>query len=98
MMRIRFFGFFVCGLIGRVRPIPSNMAISAIYTPFNAARLPVKARVFAFLLMRCYCAISAFRSFSAIFRYMSVFVAFEVLANSQRGIIGLIFENFSVPQ
>jgi hypothetical protein len=95
-MRIRFFGFFACGLIGRARPILSNMAISAIYTPFDAARLPVRARVFAFLLMRCYCAMSAFRCFSAVFRYMFVFIAFEILMNPQRGIIGLIFENFSV--
>jgi hypothetical protein len=72
------------------------MATSAIYTPFDAARLPVKARAFAFLLMRCCCAISAFRCFSAVFRYMFVFVAFEALANPQYGIVGLIFENFSV--
>jgi hypothetical protein len=63
---------------------------------FDAARLPVKARVFAFLFMRCCCAMFAFRCFSAIFRYIFVFVTFEALANPQRGIIGLIFENFSV--
>jgi hypothetical protein len=97
-MRIRFFGFFACGLINWARPVPSNVAISAIYIPFNAARLLVRARVFAFLLMRCCCAISAFRCFSAVFRYMSVFVAFEALANPQRGIVRLIFENFSVLQ
>jgi hypothetical protein len=90
-MRIRFFGFFACGLIGRARSVPSNMAISVIYTPFDAARLPVRARVFAFLLMRCCCAMS-------VFRYISVFVAFEALANPQRGIVRLIFENFSVSQ
>jgi hypothetical protein len=98
MMRIRFFGFFACGFIGRIRPVPSNMATSAIYTPFDAARLPVRARVFAFLFMRYCCAISAFRYFSAVFRYIFVFVAFKALANPQRGIIRLIFENFSVPQ
>jgi hypothetical protein len=97
-MHIRFFGFFVCGLIGRARPVPNNMAISAIYTLFDAARLLVKARVFAFLIMCCYCAISASRCFSAISRYMFVFVAFEALPNSQHGIVGLIFENFSVLQ
>jgi hypothetical protein len=97
-MRIRFFGFFACGFIGRARPILSNMAISAIYTPFDAARLFVRTRVFAFLLVRCYCAISASRYFSAIFRYMSVFVAFEALANPQRGIVRLAFEDFSVSQ
>jgi hypothetical protein len=74
------------------------MVISAIYTPFDAVRLPIKARVFAFLLMRCCCAMSAFRYFSAIFRYMFVFVALETLANPQRSIVKLIFENFSVPQ
>jgi hypothetical protein len=63
---------------------------------FNAARLLVKARVLAFLLVRCCCAIFISRCFSAVFRYMSVFVAFEALANPQRGIIGLIFEDFSV--
>jgi hypothetical protein len=96
-MRIRFFGFFACGLIGRARPISNNMAISAIYTPFDAARLPVRARVFAFLLMHYCCAISAFRYFFAIFRYMFVFVTFKALTNPQRGIVGLMFENFSVP-
>jgi hypothetical protein len=95
-MRIRFFGFFACGLIGRARPVPSSVATSAIYIPFDAARLPIRARVFAFLLMRCCCAISAFRCFSAISRYMFVFVALEALANPQRSIIRLIFENFSV--
>jgi uncharacterized membrane protein YccC len=97
-MRIRFFGFFACGFISRARSVSSSMAISAIYTLFDAARLPVRARVFAFLLMRCCCAISAFRCFSAVSRYMSVFVAFEALANPQHGIIRLIFENFSVSQ
>jgi hypothetical protein len=97
-MRIRFFGFVACGLINRARPVSSNMVISAIYTPFDAARLPIKARVFAFLLMRCCCAISAFRCFSAVFRYMFVFVTFEILPNPQRGIIRLIFENFSILQ
>jgi hypothetical protein len=91
------FGFFACDLIGRARPVSSNIAISAIYTLFNAARLPVKARVFAFLLMRCCCAVFISRCFSAIFRYMFVFVAFEALANPQRGIVGFIFEDFSVP-
>jgi hypothetical protein len=96
-MRIRFFSFLACDLISRARPVLSNMATSAIYTFFNAVRLPVKARVFAFLLMRYCCAISAFRCFSAVSRYMFVFVAFKALANPQHGIIGLIFENFSVP-
>jgi hypothetical protein len=95
-MRIRFFGIFAWDFINRARPIPSNMVISAIYTLFDAACLLIKARVFAFLLMRCCCAISAFRCFSAISRYIFVFVAFEILANPQCGIVGLIFENFSV--
>jgi hypothetical protein len=96
MMRIRFFGFFACGLISRARPISNNMAISAIYTLFDAARLPVKAHVLAFLLMRYYCAMFISRCFSAIFRYIFVFVAFKALANSQHGIVKLIFENFSI--
>jgi uncharacterized membrane protein YccC len=95
-MRIRFFGFFACGFISRARPVSSNVIILAIYIFFDAARLPVRARVFAFLLMSCCCAMFAFRCFSAVFRYIFVFVAFEALANSQCGIVRLILENFSV--
>jgi hypothetical protein len=97
-MRIRFFGSFAGVFIGRARPVPGCVAASAVDVSFFTAWLFVKACIFTLLLVSCCRAIFASRYFSAIFRYMSVFVAFEALANLQRGIIGFAFEYFSIPQ
>jgi hypothetical protein len=97
-MRVRFFGFFAGVFIGRARPVPGHMAAFAVNASFFAVWLFVRACIFIPLLVSCYRAISASRYFSAIFRYMSVFVAFEILANSQRGIVKFALEYLSIPQ
>jgi hypothetical protein len=80
-MRVRFFGFFAGVFIGRARPVPGRVAAFAINASFCTAWLFVKACIFTFLLVSCCRAMSASLCFSVIFRYMSVFVAFEALAN-----------------
>jgi hypothetical protein len=95
-MRVRFFGSFAGVFIDRARPISGRMAAFAINASFFTAWLFVKACIFTFLLVSCYRVVFASRCFSAIFRYMSVFVAFKALANPQRGIIGFAFKYFGI--
>jgi hypothetical protein len=97
-MRVRFFGSFAGVFIGRARPIPGRVAAPAVDASFFAVWLFVRACIFTLLLVSCCRAVSASRCFSAILRYMSVFVAFEALANPQRGIIGFAFEYFGISQ
>jgi hypothetical protein len=95
-MRVRFFGSFAGVFIGRARPVPSRMAAPAVNASLFIAWLFVRACIFTFLLVSCCRAMSASRCFSAILRYMSVFVAFEALANPQRGIVGFALEYFGI--
>jgi hypothetical protein len=97
-MHVRFFGFFAGVFIGRARPVPGRMAAPAVNASLFAVWLFVKACIFTPLLVSCCRAMSALRYFFAIFRYMSVFVAFKALANPQRGIIGFALEYFGIPQ
>jgi hypothetical protein len=97
-MRVRFFGFFAGVFIGRARPVPGRMVAPAVNASFFTAWLFVKACIFTPLFMSCCRAISASRCFFAIFHYMSVFVAFEALANPQRGIVKFAFEYFGILQ
>jgi hypothetical protein len=97
-MRVRFFGFFAGVFICRARPIPGRMAAPAVNASFYTAWLFVKACIFILFLVSCCRAIFASRYFSAIFRYMFVFVAFETLANPQRSIVGFAFEYFGISQ
>jgi hypothetical protein len=95
-MRVRFFGSFAGVFINRARPIPGRVAASAVNAFFCTAWLFVRACIFTPLLVSCCRAISALRYLSAIFRYMSVFVAFKALANPQRNIVEFAFEYFGI--
>jgi hypothetical protein len=97
-MRVRFFGSFAGVFIGRARPVPGRVAAFAVNASFFTAWLFVRACIFILLLVSCCRAVSASRCFFAIFRYMSVFVAFEALANPQRGIVGFAFKYFGILQ
>jgi hypothetical protein len=80
-MRVRFFGSFAGVFINRARPIPGRVAAPAVNASLCTVRLFLKICIFTLLLVSCCRAISASRYFSAIFRYISVFVAFKALAN-----------------
>jgi hypothetical protein len=95
-MRVYFFGFFAGVFIGRARPVPGRVAVSAVDASFFTVWLFVKACIFTPLLVSCCRAIFASRCFSAIFRYISVFVAFKALANPQRNIVKFAFEYFGI--
>jgi hypothetical protein len=95
-MRVSFFGFFAGVFISWVRPVPGRIAASAVDAFFCTIWLFVRACIFALLLVSCCRAIFASRCFSAIFRYISVFVAFKALANPQRGIVRFVFEYFGI--
>jgi hypothetical protein len=95
-MRVRFFGFFAGVFISRARPILGRVAAFVVNAFFCIAWLFVRAYIFAFLLVSCRRAMFASRYFLAIFRYIFVFVAFETLANPQRGIVGFAFEYFGI--
>jgi hypothetical protein len=97
-MRVRFFGSFAGVFIGRARPVPGRVAALAVNASFFTAWLFVKACIFTLLLVSCCRAMFASRCFSAILRYMSVFIAFEALANPQRGIVRFALEYFGIPQ
>jgi hypothetical protein len=96
-MRVRFFGFFAGVFINQARPIPGRVAASAVNAFFCTVWLFVKACIFTLLLVSCCRAMFILRYFSAIFRYMFVFVAFEALANPQHNIIRFAFEYFGIP-
>jgi hypothetical protein len=74
------------------------MAAPAVDAFLFAAWLFVRACIFILLLVSCCRAVSAPRCFSAILRYMSVFVAFEALADPQRGIVEFALEYFGILQ
>jgi hypothetical protein len=95
-MRVRFFGSFAGVFIGRARPVPGRVAAPAVNASLFTAWLFVRACIFTPLLVSCCRAIFALRCFFAIFRYMSVFVAFEALANPQRGIIRFALEYLGI--
>jgi hypothetical protein len=95
-MRVRFFGFFAGVFINRAHPVPGRMAAFAINAFFCTVWLFVRACIFILLLVSCCRAIFASRCFPAIFRYMSVFVAFEALANLQHNIIEFAFKYFGI--
>jgi hypothetical protein len=97
-MRVRFFGSFAGVFIGRARPVPGRVAAPAVDASLFTAWLFVRACIFIPLFVSCCRAVSAPRCFSAILRYMSVFVAFEALANPQRGIVGFAFEYLGILQ
>jgi hypothetical protein len=96
-MRVRFFGSFAGVFISRARPVPGRVAAFAINAFLCTAWLFVKACIFTPLLVSCCRAMFASRCFSATFRYMSVFVAFEALANLQRSIVKFALEYLGIP-
>jgi hypothetical protein len=85
-MRVRFFGSFVGLFVCRICPVPRYVAVFAINITFYIAAFLLKALVFP-VLMRYNCVISAFRSFFAIFGYISEFIAFKALTDPDYGIV-----------